>query len=90
MPFNIIYDCKILSKVYFLSNLWQDLLSYGHPYNIHTLYKFHISGASKGPSPYDATHWIGPEGYLCPSHVDYAKIKRAVNVEGYWLSLIHI
>merc|ERR1711874_174452 len=45
-------------------------------------YKYY-SGASKGPSPYDATHWIGPEGYLCPSDVDYAKITRAVNVEGY-------
>jgi len=44
----------------------------------------YYSGASKGPSPYDATHWIGPEGYLCPSDVDYAKITRAVNVEGYW------
>merc|ERR1712223_1508450 len=44
----------------------------------------YYTGASKGPSPYDATHWIGPEGYLCPSTVDYAKIKRAVNVEGYW------
>merc|ERR1712121_416945 len=38
-------------------------------------YKYY-SGASKGPSPYDATHWIGPEGYLCPSDVDYAKITR--------------
>merc|ERR1711874_651471 len=53
-------------------------------------YKYY-SGASKGPSPYDATHWIGPEGYLCPSDVDYAKITRAVNVEGYWrIILQHI
>merc|ERR1719350_843940 len=48
----------------------------------HFDYKYY-TGASKGPSPYDATHWIGPEGYLCPSEVDYAKITRAVNVEGY-------
>merc|ERR1711902_177740 len=53
-------------------------------------YKYY-TGASKGPSPYDATHWIGPEGYLCPSDVDYAKIPRAVNVEGYWrIILQHI
>eukprot|EP00090_Calanus_glacialis_P016906 TRINITY_DN2645_c0_g1_i1.p1 TRINITY_DN2645_c0_g1~~TRINITY_DN2645_c0_g1_i1.p1 ORF type:complete len:253 (-),score=57.85 TRINITY_DN2645_c0_g1_i1:265-1023(-) len=53
-------------------------------------YKYY-SGASKGPSPYDASHWIGPEGYLCPSDVDYAKITRAVNVEGYWrIILQHI
>jgi hypothetical protein len=44
----------------------------------------YYTGASKGPSPYDVSHWIGPEGYLCPSDVDYAKIKRAVNVEGFW------
>jgi len=44
----------------------------------------YYTGASKGPSPYDASHWIGPEGYLCPSQVDYVKIKRAVNVEGFW------
>merc|ERR1711899_126529 len=51
----------------------------------------YYTGASKGPSPYDATHWIGPEGYLCPSDVDYAKIRRAVNVEGYWrIILQHI
>jgi len=56
----------------------------------HFDYKYY-SGASKGPSPYDATHWIGPEGYLCPSDVDYAKITRAVNVEGYWrIILQHI
>ena len=44
----------------------------------------YYTGASKGPSKYDASHWIGPEGYLCPSEVDYTKITRAVNVEGYW------
>merc|ERR1719225_1041732 len=44
----------------------------------------YYTGASKGPSKNDASHWIGPEGYLCPSDVDYAKITRAVNVEGYW------
>lgn len=44
----------------------------------------YYTGASKGPSPYDVSHWIGPEGYLCPSDVDYSKIKRAVNVEGFW------
>ncbi|CAB4061816.1 unnamed protein product [Lepeophtheirus salmonis] len=44
----------------------------------------YYTGASKGHSPYDATHWIGPEGYLCPSEVSYSKIHRAVNVEGYW------
>ena len=27
---------------------------------------------------------IGPEGYLCASQVDYVKIHRALNVEGYW------
>lgn len=53
-------------------------------------YKYY-TGASKGPSPYDASHWIGPEGYLCPSQVDYARITRAVNVEGYWrIILQHI
>merc|ERR1711962_332086 len=53
-------------------------------------YKYY-TGASKGPSKYDHSHWIGPEGYLCPSDVDYAKITRAVNVEGYWrIILQHI
>jgi hypothetical protein len=44
----------------------------------------YYTGASKGNSPYDITHWIGPEGYLCPSEVAYGKLKRAINVEGYW------
>jgi len=42
------------------------------------------TGASRGPSPFDVSHWVGPEGYLCPSLVDYAKITRAQSVEGYW------
>ena len=60
------------------------------PQEEHFDYSYY-TGASKGPSKYDATHWIGPEGYLCPSDVDYAKITRAVNVEGYWrIILQHI
>merc|ERR1712025_105172 len=49
------------------------------PQEEHFDYSYY-TGASKGPSKYDASHWIGPEGYLCPSDVDYAKITRAVNV----------
>merc|ERR1712117_709992 len=60
------------------------------PQEEHFDYSYY-TGASKGPSKYDASHWIGPEGYLCPSDVDYAKITRAVNVEGYWkIILQHI
>lgn len=44
----------------------------------------YYTGASTGPSPFDLTHWSGPEGYLCPSQIDYIRIKRAVNVEGLW------
>jgi len=51
----------------------------------------YYTGASKGDSPYDSTNWIGPEGTLCPSETAYAKITRAVNVEGYWrIILQHI
>ena len=32
--------------------------------------------ASKGPSKYDASYWIGPEGYICSSKIDYTKITR--------------
>merc|ERR1712209_255191 len=46
------------------------------PQEEHFDYSYY-TGASKGPSKYDASHWIGPEGYLCPSDVDYAKITRA-------------
>jgi hypothetical protein len=47
------------------------------------------SGASKGRSPYDASHWIGPEGYLCPSDVVYAMPKRARNVNGEWRVVVN-
>ena len=47
------------------------------------------SGASKGRSPYDASHWIGPEGYLCPSDVIYAMPKRARNVNGEWRVVVN-
>jgi hypothetical protein len=61
-------------------DLVQDLLA---PQEASFDYNYY-TGASKGPSPYDASHWIGPEGYLCPSQVDYVKIHRALNVEGFW------
>ena len=31
----------------------------------------YYTGASKGPSPYDASHWIGPEGRLKAFHIHY-------------------
>jgi len=61
-------------------DLVQDIVA---PQEAHFDYSYY-TGASKGPSPYDASHWIGPEGYLCASQVDYVKIHRALNVEGYW------
>ncbi len=61
-----------------------DLVDYISSYQEHSLHYNYYTGASKGPSPYDVSHWIGPEGYLCPSNVDYVKIRRAVNVEGNW------
>jgi len=54
----------------------------------HFDYKYY-TGASKGPSPYDASHWIGPEGYLCPSDVKYAMPKRARNVNGDWRVIVN-
>lgn len=51
-------------------------------------YKYY-TGASKGPSPYDVSHWIGPEGYLCPSEVLYAMPKRARNVNGDWRVIVN-
>jgi hypothetical protein len=68
-----------------------DLVEHINQFQEHAFDYSYYSGASKGPSPYDASHWIGPEGYLCPSDVDYAKIRRAVNVEGLWrIVLQHI
>lgn len=49
----------------------------------------YYTGASKGLSPYDITHWVGPEGYLCPSEVLYAMPKRARNVNGDWRVIVN-
>ncbi|XP_027219661.2 uncharacterized protein [Penaeus vannamei] len=49
----------------------------------------YYTGASTGDSPYDATHWAGPEGYICPSEVVYAMPKRAQNVEGKWRVIVN-
>ena len=36
---------------------------------------YYYARASKGPSLYDASHWIGTKGgYFCPSQVDYVRI----------------
>ena len=51
-------------------------------------YKFY-TGYSKGKSPFDLTHWTGPEGYICPSEVLYAKPKRARNVAGEWRVIVN-
>ncbi|KAF2361974.1 Spaetzle [Trinorchestia longiramus] len=51
-------------------------------------YSFY-SGASTGHSPYDLSHWAGPEGYICPSDVTYAMPKRARNVEGKWRVIVN-
>ncbi|CAL4116968.1 unnamed protein product [Meganyctiphanes norvegica] len=51
-------------------------------------YSFY-TGASTGDSPYDLSHWTGPEGYLCPSDVVYGMPKRARNVEGKWRVIIN-
>ncbi|CAG0880221.1 unnamed protein product [Cyprideis torosa] len=47
------------------------------------------TGQSKGKSPYDGSHWIGPEGYNCPSDVDYIMPKRARNVAGEWRVIVN-
>ncbi|XP_066981299.1 neurotrophin 1-like [Macrobrachium rosenbergii] len=46
------------------------------------------TGVSSGPTPFDATHWSGPEGFLCPSNVSYARVKRARNVDGEWRVIV--
>ncbi|KAG0711728.1 Neurotrophin 1 [Chionoecetes opilio] len=49
----------------------------------------YYTGHSKGYSPYDVTHWTGPEGYICPSDVAYARPRRARNVEGKWRVIVN-
>ncbi|XP_053633967.1 uncharacterized protein [Cherax quadricarinatus] len=49
----------------------------------------YYTGASTGKSPYDITHWAGPQGYICPSHVAYARPRRAQNVEGQWRVIVN-
>jgi hypothetical protein len=51
-------------------------------------YKFY-TGASKGPSPFDKTHWTGPEGYVCPSDVKYIMPRRAKNVADEWRVIVN-
>ncbi|XP_064091655.1 LOW QUALITY PROTEIN: neurotrophin 1-like [Macrobrachium nipponense] len=48
-------------------------------------FSYPYTGASTlQDSPYDVSHWAGPEGYACPSDVVYAALKRAQNGEGRW------
>lgn len=51
-------------------------------------YSFY-TGASTGDSPYDLSHWVGPEGYICPSQVAYVMPKRAQNVAGEWRVIVN-
>ena len=62
-----------------------DLVQYINQYQEKGFNYNYYTGASKGPSPYDLTHWVGPEGYLCPSDVVYGMPKRARNVNGDWV-----
>jgi len=49
----------------------------------------YYTGFSKGDSPFDLTHWTGPEGYICPSDVVYSMPKRARNVAGEWRVIVN-
>ncbi|KAK8404267.1 hypothetical protein O3P69_000375 [Scylla paramamosain] len=49
----------------------------------------YYTGASTGDSPYDVTHWAGPEGYICSSDVTYARSRRACNVESKWRVIVN-
>lgn len=39
--------------------------------------------------PYAKGNWIGGEGFLCPSTVEYAQPRRARNVRGEWRVLVN-
>ncbi|KAK7084941.1 Neurotrophin 1 Source FlyBase [Halocaridina rubra] len=49
----------------------------------------HFDYSYYNPSKYDVTHWIGPEGYLCPSEIYYATPKRARNAKGEWRVIVN-
>ncbi|XP_050691876.1 uncharacterized protein LOC126983273 [Eriocheir sinensis] len=49
----------------------------------------YYTGVSTGYSPYDVTHWTGPEGYICPSKVGYRLLRRARNLEGKWHVIVN-
>lgn len=85
-------DALFLKKYADVADQSADDLVPAITYPVESKFDYHYyTGASKGPSPLDATNWIGPEGYLCPSEVLYTRIKRAVNVEGFWrIILQHI
>lgn len=55
----------------------------------HFSYSYY-TGASGGRSPYDVSHWVGPEGYLCPADVKYANPQRARNVNGQWRVVVNL
>ncbi|KAK2725765.1 uncharacterized protein LOC136031678 isoform X2 [Artemia franciscana] len=42
-----------------------------------------------GAFTFDTTHWIGPEGYICPSDVAYERPLRAVNANGEWRVIVN-
>ncbi|XP_023215320.1 neurotrophin 1-like [Centruroides sculpturatus] len=42
-----------------------------------------------GANTLDNTHWSGPEGYICPSEVQYAMPKRAMNIKGKWRVIVN-
>uniref|UniRef100_A0A0P4VYH5 Spaetzle domain-containing protein n=1 Tax=Scylla olivacea TaxID=85551 RepID=A0A0P4VYH5_SCYOL len=52
-------------------------------------FDYYYTGASTGDSPYDVTHWAGPEGYICSSDVAYARSRRACNVESKWRVIVN-
>ncbi|CAG0899943.1 unnamed protein product [Darwinula stevensoni] len=48
---------------------------------------FHRS--SFDPGYHEKSHWFGPEGYICPSLVDYARPLRGKNVLGEWRVIVN-
>lgn len=59
-------------------------------YNQEIAYDYsYYTGFSKGSTPFDITHWQGPEGYICPSQTVNIKPLRAKNVEGHWRIIVN-
>ncbi|XP_032795270.2 adhesive plaque matrix protein [Daphnia magna] len=84
VKYAIDYDPLVLNKYADVADQSADNLVDG----LTSLAEEHFDYSNYHGSAFEKGHWVGDEGYICPSDVLYARPVRAVNADGEWRVIV--